>query len=120
MSSQAAPSRSTSPNVAQYDVTELRSTAMTGAQKLLVAVVRRAVSDFVLHTNSDKAEMRGHAEDARRWLLTDDGDDLDEDGRYSFSYACEMLGLDLGTVRARLTRLRPEDIRRLESKLKDT
>lgn len=105
---------------AQYDPVEIITGALTSEQKLLLAVMRRAVWDYVLHRTACTADKRYLAEDARRWLFNYVEDDLDPRGRYSFEYACEMLGLDADSVRRGVERLRPEDIQRLNNKLKDT
>lgn len=103
----------------EYDPVEVSSGFLTSEQKLLVAVVRRAVWDYILHKDSKYSDKKLMSDDARRWLFSESDDDLDENGCYSFAYACAMLGLDVDNMRIRVLRLRAQDIQRLNNNMKD-
>lgn len=84
---------------------------------LLLEIVRRAAYDWVLYRNSRRLENRKLANDAYTWLFVEgpghphwkqrktDGYDA-----FSFISICELLGLDLEEVRARLRTITTRDI----------
>jgi len=92
--------------------------------------MRRAIWDFVLyqdekpksHKNREdrkKSEERlAVSEEAGDWLFWD-GEERDEEGRYSFIEICEMLDLDPSSVRKRVIAMSREDIQRLNNHIKD-
>lgn len=108
--------QSSYPEVDQDWVEQRRSPEPT--QRLLLAVVRRAVWDFVLY--KDPASTHHElALDAAGWLFWDGQEEEDEEGRYSFLYICSILGLDFRMIREHALRLTRSDIQRLNPNLKD-
>lgn len=60
------------------------SAPLSGEQRLFSAIIAQAVDDL------DRAT---HREEARRWLMSDSGRPL------GFRWVCELLGIDLETIR---------------------
>ena len=124
-------SPSSSPDV-QVEV-EWQEDARTEApsHRLLVAIVRRAIWDFVLYRDEDpdrykvKAERKkcearlAIAEDAAGWLFWDGEEQVDGEGRYTFRYICEILDLSHAQVREHALKLTREDIQRLNNHIKE-
>jgi hypothetical protein len=91
--------------------------------RLLVAIVRRAVWDFVLYRNADPEEQKdryGLALDAAGWIFWDGEEEIDDEGRYSFLFICNYLGLDAKRVRKVVLQLRRQDIRKLNNYIKES
>lgn len=90
-------------------------------QRLLVAIVRRAVWDFVLYrdtdpdTDEDRYEL---AVDAAAWLFWDGEESTDEEGRYTFRFICAELDLDAEKIRDRVLEMTRDDIQRLNNHIK--
>lgn len=115
--------QSPSPSVAvDADWARDRGPQPTPSQRLLVAIVRRAVWDFVLYkecnpkTDPDKY---GLADDAAGWLFWDGEEATDPEGRYSFKHICMMLDLDPKQIRDASLRLTRDDIQRLNNNIKE-
>lgn len=115
--------RSSSPSIClDDDYAEEKKPCPSAEQRLIVAVVRRAVWDFVLYRDCDPtrdAERYGLAVDAAGWLFWDGEESYDEVGRYTFQYICSCLELDPQRVREGILRLGREDIQRLNNNIKD-
>ena len=87
---------------------------------LLLEIVRRAAYDWVLYRNSRRLENRKLANDAYVWLFVEapghpHWKQRKADGYEAFSFIsiCELLGLDLDEVRARLRTITARDIQTL-------
>ena len=79
----------------------------TPSQRLLLAVLRRAIWDFALYRALPQEHKNYKlAVDASGWLLG-------EDGRFTFKYACEALDVDFNKVRECALKLNRSDIQRL-------
>ena len=90
--------------------------------RLLVAIVRRAVWDFVLYRHyspTDNPESYEIAVDAAGWLFWDGEEEVDDEGRYTFHYICDLLGMDPRRVREHVLNLSREDIQRLNNHIKE-
>lgn len=88
------------------------------ARRLLAAIVRRAVLDFVLYRDADpKKDPLRHelAADAAGWLFFDGTECLDESGRYSFLYLCSLLGVDAKQIRDQALALTRKDLSRFSA-----
>jgi hypothetical protein len=117
-------SRSASPDVPSLDDDWAggRGRAPSPEQRLLVAIVRRAVWDFVLYRDMDAAqdeERYALAVDAAGWLFWDGEEEIDMDGRYTFHYICSLLDLNVRHVRKSVLKLSRNDIQRLNNHIKD-
>lgn len=81
---------------------------------LLVAVLRRAIYDFVLYrelTHNEK--YKELYEDAAAWLFWDGRETTDDLGRWTYRYVCSTLDLNYRSIRQRVLRLTREDLKRL-------
>lgn len=90
--------------------------------RLLMAIVRRAVWDFVLYKDVKAKEdplLHEVGVDASEWLHWDGKEPFGEDGSYSFLYICDVLDLDAARVRRIAARLTREDISRLNNNIKE-
>ena len=90
--------------------------------RLLVAIVRRAVWDFVLYREVDPKkdkERYGLATDAAGWLFWDGEEEVDDEGRYTFYYICSALDLDHKRVREGVLELTRADIQKLNNHIKE-
>lgn len=136
--------RSRSPSVSvDTEYAEGKKRGTTPSQRLLVAIMRRAIWDFVLYKDEDpsqfdpekfkstKARKRAENErkraerdleiatDAAGWLFWDGEEEIDEEGRYTFKYICSMLDLDPTEVRQRALSMTREDIQTLNNHIKE-
>lgn len=85
----------------------------------MVAIVRRAVYDFALYRDLPEDDpMYEHAVDAAGWLFWDGEEEVDDDGRMTFRYICEIIGVEPAHIRHRALKLNREDIRRLNTSSK--
>jgi hypothetical protein len=106
------------------DWAEEKRPASEPEQRLLMAIVRRAVWDFVLYRALDADDSRedakrlAWAEAAAEWLFWDGVETSDEEGRYTFMYICEVLGIEPAHFREQVMKLTREDIQRLNNKIK--
>lgn len=85
------------------------------ARRLLAAIIRRAVLDFVLYRDIPPAkdELRHNlAADAAGWLFFDGIETIDESGRYTFLYLCALLGINANEVREQALQLSRDDLTR--------
>lgn len=114
----AAPSPSTSSD-ALFETESNTNRDACPEHKLYVAMIRRAIWDYVLYRDADAADKRAISEDAEGWLFYDGDEDLDSEGRVTFPYTCAILGLDPGMVRAGARRLCRDDLQKLNNNLKD-
>lgn len=90
--------------------------------RLLVAIIRRAVWDFVLYKEVKKHEDPALHEigvDAARWLFWDGQEECGDDGRYTFLYICSTLGLAPRRIREIASRLTRDEIQRLNNNIKE-
>lgn len=89
-----------------------------------MAIVRRAVWDFVLYRDvnakdsKEDAKKAAWAETAAEWLFWDGAETSDDEGRYTFMYICEVLNIDPRRFRDQVLKLTREDIQRLNNKIK--
>lgn len=96
--------------------------APSPAHRLLVAIVRRAVWDFVLYeganpkTKPDEYELYIEAVD---WLFWDGEEECDDGGRLTFRHICAMLELDPQQVRHTALSMSRNDIQRLNNNIKE-
>jgi hypothetical protein len=84
-------------------------------RRLLTAIVRRALLDFVLYRHvRPKADPLRHAlaKDAAGWLFYEGTEAIDEKGRYTFRHICALLELDADEIRAQALVLTRDDLRR--------
>jgi hypothetical protein len=99
-----------------------RGGASLPEHRLLIAIVRRAVWDFVLYrhvdpeTNPDGYDL---AVDAAGWLFWDGEEEVDDEGRYSFQYICSLFEMDPHRVRKHVLGLSQKDIQRLNNHMKE-
>ena len=77
-------------------------------------MLRRAVWDFALY-KSLPPEHKNYelAVDASGWLFWDGEEQVGEDGRFTFRYACEVLDVDYKKIRQYALRLSRSDVQRL-------
>lgn len=102
-----------------YDGPNNAPSTLTPERRLYLAVVRRALWDFVLYRKSKNYEKRSLAREAENWLFWEGTEDTDAEGRVTFLYVCEILGIDPVRVQRSARRLKRTDIQRLASDLKD-
>ena len=105
------------------DYADEKRSAPMPEKRLMIAVVRRAVWDFVLYRGCDEkrdTDRYGLAVDAAGWLFWDGEDSEDgTDSRYTFLNICLCLELDPQRIREGILRLTRSDIQRLNSNIKD-
>ena len=92
------------------------------AHRLLTAIVRRAVWDFVLYreiTVEEDPVRAGWAEDAGEWLFWDGAETTDAEGRLTFRHICELLDLNPKAFRTQVLKLTRDDIQRLNNEIKE-
>lgn len=90
--------------------------------RLLVAIVRRAVWDFVLYEQADPKKNPDEYElyiDAVDWLFWDGEEECDTEGRLTFRHICSMLELDPRQVRHIALGMSRKDIQRLNNNIKE-
>lgn len=95
---------------------------MPPAHRLLIAIIRRAVWDFVLYQDvkeKDDPILHQVGVEAAEWLFWDGEEEADSEGRYTFMHICEMLDLDPRRVREAARDLNREDIQRLNNNVKE-
>lgn len=88
--------------------TALESSGVPWYVRLWASVIRRAVVDWVLYRNHEKAKLRSVGKEAEQWLFSDEEEPLN-----SFISVCGYLNLDPELVRRKLRSLSEEDARRL-------
>ncbi len=94
----------------------------TPAVHLLVAIMRRAIWDFVLYreyVDTSNKELSKLAEDAAGWIFFDGEEQLDEEGRMSFLYVCTQLDVDPVSLREQVMGLKREDIQWISNGIKE-
>lgn len=136
--------RSRSPSVSvDPDYADAKRRGTTPSQRLLVAIMRRAIWDFVLYKDEDPASFRPErartvaarkeveeekkrsqerlqiAEEAAGWLFWDGAEEADGQGRYTFRHICEMLDLDPDAVRRRALSMTRDEIQTLNNHIKE-
>ncbi|MGA1354637.1 MAG: hypothetical protein ACO32I_07700 [Candidatus Limnocylindrus sp.] len=90
--------------------------------RLLVAIIRRAVWDFVLYKDAKRTKdpvLHEIGVDAAGWLFWDGQEECDSEGRYTFLHICSILGLDPRRIREIAARLTRDDIQRLNNGIKE-
>jgi hypothetical protein len=90
--------------------------------RLLVAIVRRAVWDFVLYENADQKKNPNEYElyvDAVDWLFWDGEEECDGEGRLTFRHICSTLELDPRQIRQIALTMSRSDIQRLNNNIKE-
>jgi hypothetical protein len=117
-------SRSRSPDeyTVDPDYSSGRRAGVPPAQRLLIAIVRRAVWDYVLYKDLKKREdpvLHEIGVDAAGWLFWDGTEECDEEGRHTFLHICELLDLEPQKIRAIASRLTREDIQKLNNNIKE-
>ena len=118
MVSRASRYRSSSAETT-FESDDAGSQKLTPERRLYVAMIRRAVWDFVLYRGVLTEDKRAISEDAETWLFYDGDEDLDADGRVTFLYTCSVLNLDPERVRVGAQRLRRQDIQKLNNNIKE-
>lgn len=103
----------------EYDGPNAASPALTPERRLYLAIVRRAIWDFVLYKKSKNVEKRALAREAEGWLFWPGEEDTDAEGRVTFQYVCSILNVDPARIRHSAKRLKRTDIQRLTGDLKD-
>ena len=94
----------------------------TPEQRLMVAIVRRAVWDFVFYKDADpKGDPVKYAiaADAIGWMFWDGAETVDDQGRFTFLHICDSLNLAPQRVRAEVMKLKREDAKRLHNSFKE-
>jgi hypothetical protein len=82
------------------------------SRRLLTAVIRRAVLDFVLYRDVKLVDNEAQytlALEAASWLFSPDASSLDAAGRYTFLHICNLLELDHESLRTAVLKLTRED-----------
>lgn len=107
------------------------SSDFTPEKRLLVAIIRRAIWDFVLYRDEDPKQYEDGderdrcrarldlAEDAAGWLFWDGEETVDEGGRWTFRFICSTLELDHKRVRHGILRMTRDHIKHLNSSFGD-
>ncbi len=88
----------------------------------MVAIIRRAILDFVLYRHHSKAthpEEYTLALDAAGWLFFDGHETVNEDGRYTFQFLCGVLELDPTQIRNAALSLSKADVQRFNGRMTD-
>lgn len=101
------------PSSSQYDPEN-----GVAVRRLLIAIVRRAVLDFVLYRDVTRAQNLLHYKlhsDAARWLFFDGTEVTGEDRRYTFLHICLLTGLDPRRVRDQALVLTRDDLKRFNN-----
>lgn len=86
-------------------------------RRLMAAILRRAVYDFVLYRDETHVN-HSLALDSAAWLFCSFPQEEQVDGEWTFVYICQDLGLDPRSVRQRTLRLTTRDITRLSHHMK--
>ncbi len=110
--------QSSSPDY-EHDAGAFGASAPSPEQRLFVALLRRAVWDYVLYKASTERDKKAISNDAAEWIFADDEEDIGEEGHVSFVYACAVLNVDPGMVRRATSALKRDDIHRLSNNLQD-
>lgn len=135
---------SRSPSVTvDADYADAKKGGTTPSQRLLVAIMRRAIWDFVLYRDEDPTRYRPEkgrtaaarkeieeekkkcqerlqiAEEAAGWIFWDGAEESDGEGRYTFRHICELLDLDPNALRQRALAMTREDIQTLNNHIKE-
>jgi hypothetical protein len=90
--------------------------SITPELRLCIAIMRRAIWDFVLYADvdeDDNPEANALGCDAASWIFTDSGEDENERGRYTFCYICNVMELEASYVRRIILNLDPGSYRRV-------
>lgn len=81
-------------------------------QRLIAAVLRRAVWDFAYYRDSEPGTDRYEiAADAAGWVFYEGHEHM------SFHYACEVLSIDPEEVRKSMLKMRRSDVEKLSARL---
>ena len=88
----------------------------TPDRRLLVAILRRALWDFAQYKDPDSSNHQLHI-DAAGWLFWDGQEQLDEEGRMTYHFICEVLDLDPRRVREGAKALTRDRIRRISQRI---
>lgn len=93
-------------------VGEMRASSTTPERRLIVAVLRRSIWDFVIYRGvPENHSKRPLAEEAAGWLWWD-GEEF-----MTFRYVCTALDLDPTSLRARILLLRRSDLERINYRI---
>lgn len=103
------------------DYADEMRTVSSPSKRLLVAIVRRAVWDFVLYAESEHDNPDAYAlhVEAAEWLFWNGEEETNGDGRFSFLHICRLLDLEPKEVRAKVVKMTRDDIQRLNNKIKE-
>lgn len=105
-----------SPELDSTYVDATRGKTSTPDRRLLVAILRRALWDFAQYKDPESNNHDLHV-DAAGWLFWDGQEQIDEEGRMTFHYVCEVLNLDPQTVRKGAKILTRDRIRRISQRI---
>lgn len=95
-----------------------RDTEALSSRRLLIAIIRRAVLDFVVYRFADpvsQPEQYALAVDAVGWLFWDGIESEDAEGRYTFGYICLLLELDARKIRERALTLTRDEVQKISN-----
>ena len=84
----------------------------------MIAIIRRAILDFAVYRHADPSERPAEyalAEDAAGWLFWDGTETVDDEGKYTFLYICQLLELDARAIRQCALKLQRDEVQRLSS-----
>jgi len=102
----------------EYEFNQNRTQISSGERRLLVAILRRAIWDFALYRDADEGtEGYRLAVDAAGWIFWDGEETVDEDGRCTFMFVCEALGLPPKKIRDATMELSRESISRINRRI---
>lgn len=86
--------------------------SLSPEQRLLAAIIRRAVWDFAYYRDAEPGSDRhGLALDAAGWVFHDGHEHM------SFWYMCDVLGVNPHEIRSSMLKMHRADVERLSSRL---
>jgi hypothetical protein len=104
------------------DWVDERRNGFPPSHRLLIAIIRRAVWDYVLYQDVKKKDdpvLHEIGVEAAEWLFWDGREETDGDGRYTFRHICDLLELDPVRIRQAAAVMTRDDIARLNNNIKD-
>lgn len=91
-----------------YEVEQDEDTSFYPSQRLLTAILLRAVRDFVTYRNAPKdSDQYLIAVDAAGWVFWDGEEEL------TFRYICDQINVDADKMRKVMLALTPDDLLRM-------
>jgi hypothetical protein len=88
-----------------FDLTRRRA-LLDGETRLVFAVLEDAVRCYLRNVNSTRSSEREQFAEVLRWFEAGAG----SNSPFSFEYVCDVLGIDAGSLRSRLSLLSVEDL----------